>query len=111
MNFLRLLPVFFSGLLMGAHCMRWGSVVLAIACAGFPIILIIPKKWSARAVQVYLLLATAEWVRTLVMISRGRIANEEPWGRMCVILGVIALFTLCSACVFFAKSLKDRYAL
>lgn len=111
MNFVRLLPVFISGLLMGAHFLYHGSVVLAVACVAFPLILMFKKKWAARAVQVYLLVATAEWLRTLVVIARVRIENDEPWGRMCVILCGVAAFTLLSACVFFAKTLKDRYEL
>jgi hypothetical protein len=111
MNFIRLLPVFISGLLMGAHCMYWGAEFLAIVCAGFPLILIAKKKWAARTVQIYLLVATCEWVRTLVASLRGRIADGENWGRMAMILGVVALFTLLSTCVFFTKSLKERYTL
>ena len=113
MNFVKLFPVFISALLFAAHCLRLGaSLTLAICCLAFPlVILLFPKRWAAISVQAYLIIASAEWLRTLYVIIMIRISMEEPWMRFALIIGGVALFTAGSGCVFFAKSLKKRYKL
>jgi hypothetical protein len=36
---------------------------------------------------------------------------SEPWGRLAVILGAVALLTLASATVFYTERLRRRYGL
>ena len=111
MNVIRLLPVFFSSLLMAAHCLRSGSSILVGCSLAFPFLLLFPKKWAARTVQICLLLAMLEWLRTLFIIANQRIEMGTSWARLAVILGSVAILTGASACVFFMKPLRDRYKL
>ncbi len=111
MNIIRLFPVFLSSLLMAAHCLRWGSWVLAIVCLVFPVLLVCTKPWAARIVQLFLIIASLEWLRTLFVFANRRIAESTPWTRLAVILGSVAVFTAASCCVFFMKPLKERYKL
>ncbi|MBW8000636.1 MAG: hypothetical protein FVQ80_01265 [Planctomycetes bacterium] len=113
MNVIKLLPVLLSSLLIAAHTMRKGAPLwLAILCIALPaIVLFFPKRWAARLVQVYLIIAAAEWSRTLFILANKRIENHEPWMRFALIIGAVALLTAASACVFFSKSLKSRYKL
>lgn len=113
MNFIKLLPVFISALLLAAHCLRRGvGLTLAILCVAFPlVILLFPRRWAVRVVQGYLIIASLEWLRTLYAIATIRIKMEMPWTRFALIIGGVAVFTAVSACVFFAKSLKKRYKL
>ncbi len=111
MNVIRLLPVFFSSLLMAAHCLRSGALVLAGCSLAFPFLLLFPKKWAARTVQICLLAAMLEWIRTLFIITDQRIEMDMPWTRLVIILGSVAVLTGASTCVFFMKPLKERYKL
>lgn len=111
MNFVRLLPVVISALLMAAHFSRADNLVLVVVALGAPILLFLRKPWVARGMQVVLLLAALEWVRTLISIAVRRQEAGEPWLRMAVILGVVALSTGLSALVFLHKGLKERYSL
>jgi len=43
------------------------------------------------------------------MIALMRIANEQEWARMAIILGLVAAFTAASALVFRASTLQSRY--
>ena len=111
MNAIRLLPVFLSALLIAAHCLRMGSLILVVCSLAFPILLLFPKRWSARVVQLCLIIASVEWFRTLFVIASQRMEASMPWKRLVVILGSVAVLTGASACVFFMKPLKERYKL
>jgi hypothetical protein len=109
MNGLRVLPVILSFLLLGAHFLRSGHTVIAAACAALPLLLLLRRAWVPRLVQVLLLLAALEWLRTLYLLAAMRIAWGEPWGRMALILGGVALLTALSALVFRNRALTARY--
>lgn len=111
MQFVRLLPVILSGIIILAHFLRhqqWLSVALVFVGFG---LLLVPRKWAARLVQVGLVLASLEWVGTLFQLVQQRQAMGMEWTRLAVILGGVALFTLLSALVFWLPALKARYGL
>ena len=109
MNGLRVLPVILSFLLLGAHFLRTGHTAIAVACAALPPLLLLRGTWVPRLFQVLLLVAALEWLRTLYLLAAMRIAWDQPWGRMALILGGVALFTALSALVFRNPSLRARY--
>lgn len=111
MNVIRLIPVFFSFLLIAAHFQRAGLSLLAISCL-LPIgLLYFTRPWSVRLLQTLLLLAACEWGRTLFYLAQARIDAGLPWTRLAMILGGVALFTLSSAFIFQHKQIKRKYGL
>ena len=111
MNAVRLIPVFLSSLLLAAHFSRADNFFLILISLIAPLILLVKKTWAARAMQTVLVLGALEWVRTLVAIARERQALGEPWLRMAVILGAVALVTALSALVFQTQALRTRYSI
>jgi len=111
MNFVRLIPVILSFLLLSAHFYRAGLFPLVILALVFMFFLFIRGKWVARLSQVFLVIGALEWVRTLLGLVEMRQAMSMPWIRLAVILGLVALFTGLSALVFQSRSLKERYAI
>ena len=109
MNFLRLLPVVVSLLLIGAHFMRSGHVALAAISALMPVLLFLRARWIPPLFSALLALAACEWLRTLYFLAAMRIAWDQPWGRMALILGGVAAFTALSMLVFRTRKLKARY--
>lgn len=110
MNFLRLLPVFISILLLGAHFFRAGQMVILFVLLALLLLLLVKKYWVPWIMQMALLLGALEWVRTLVTVAHIRMEYGMPWTRMAIILGVVALFTACSGLVFRSKALRNRYS-
>lgn len=108
---LLILPVGISAVLIGAHFLRVDLAMVTALCVLVPWLLLARCPAVARLVQAALVLAAAEWVRTLVSLASARAAVGEPWGRMAAILGAVALFTLASAGVFFTRPLRERYRL
>jgi hypothetical protein len=111
MNLVKLLPVLLSGLLLSAHFLRAGLPALVILSLAFPALLLIRRRWAARLVQIILVLGTLEWVRTLLVLVIERYQAGQPWWRLAIILGLVALFTGSSALLFRCRSLRNRYRL
>jgi len=111
MNIILHIPVVMSFVLLAAHFLRDGQV-LFVACALIcPFLLLYKKKWVVRVVQLALVLGAIEWIRTLLVLQAIRVENGMPWTRLVLIIGGVALFTGCSALVFFHTSLKQKYNL
>ena len=111
MNFLRLLPVILSLLLLGAHFSRHNLGFLIIVPLILLGLLFLREGWVARLIQGVLVLASLEWLRTAVILALQRQSQGMPWARSAVILGAVSLFTLASALVFRSNALRERYRL
>jgi len=112
MNFVRLIPVILSALLLGAHFLRAGSTVLVVLIVLFPIVLLVKQPWAARLAQIVLFLGGIEWVRTLVVFVTARRELGQPWTRLALILGTVALFTIGSGLLLSVSAeLRQRYGL
>ena len=109
MNFVRLIPVFISFLLLAAHFLRAGQTIVVVILLAMLFLLFLKKYWVPWVIQVVLLLGAVEWLRTLMSVAQVRIGMDMPWMRMAVILGVVALFTVLSCLVFRSQALRDRY--
>jgi len=104
---LRLIPVLLSMVLLAAHFSRAGSSVLALIALLFPLVLLVRRPWAARMVQFALVLGGLEWLRAMRGYVRQRMIAGEPWGRLVLILGVVALLTAASALVFRSPRLRS----
>lgn len=111
MNLVRLLPVVLSLLLLAAHFLRMGTLPVVAACLGLCGLLLVRRPWVARTIQAVLVLAAAEWARTLWVFVAIRRDLGLPWTRMAVILGSVAVLTLLSTQVFRWEPLRRRYRL
>lgn len=109
MNAVRLTPVCLSALLLAAHFLRAGLLLLVALSLVFPLLLLIRNIWAVRAVQLILAGGSLEWVRTLLALVDERQAAGRPWSTAAIILGAVAVLTAASALVFFAGPLKEWY--
>jgi hypothetical protein len=111
MNFVRLLPVIISFILLSAHLLfHTGQYAYAIVPLLFLIPLMFRKTWVPWLVQLALLLGTIEWLRTLITEVMQKISYGDSWVRYAVILAAVALFTLLSCLVFRSEGLRKRYS-
>ena len=106
---LRLIPVILSLVLLAAHFYRAGLLPVAVICLGLVPLLFWKKSWVPRFFQVLLLLGALEWLRALYTFAAMRIAWDQPWTRLALILGAVALFTALSGLVFRARKLQAFY--
>ena len=94
---MKFVPVVLSALLLAAHFFRSGNTGAVVLALAVPLLLTTRERWSVRAVQLFLVLAAAEWVRTALAIARERSVMGAPSTRMFIILGAVALFSAASA--------------
>jgi hypothetical protein len=92
-----LTPVILSFVVLAAHFLRQGLPLIPWIILLAPVLLVTRQAWATRVLQVALVLGALEWVRTAVTLIRLRAGLGEPWGRMAIILGCVALVTAVSA--------------
>jgi len=104
-------PVVLSMLVLGAHFLRFGNWIGVFVAFLLIALLFLQRPWVARLMQVVLVLGTLEWLRTAYELGHIRALHGQPYGRMLVILGIVAAVTLCSALLFESKTLRKTYGL
>ena len=97
MKILRISLVILSALLLAAHFLRSGNLVVVVLVGAAPLLLLFRSPWAVRLLQIFLCFGTLEWGRTSLVLYRFRVAGGEPWLRMVLILGVVASITILSA--------------
>jgi hypothetical protein len=65
----------------------------------------------ARLLPWLLLAGSLEWLWTLALLLQQRLALGQPWQRLALILGLVALLTAASALVFRSARLRRHYRL
>lgn len=106
---LQRLPVVLSLLVLAAHFLRSGSMLMVVVVFCFLGLLGVRRVWAARAVQVALLIGALEWVRTLAHLVALRVQVGQPALNLMLILGSVALWTGLSTLVFRAARLRSWY--
>ncbi len=105
------IPIVLSLVVLGAHFVRYGNSIGIIAAAVLIGLLFVRQPWVARLLQVALVLGAIEWVHTLYVMAQLRVEFGQPYTRLVIILGIVAVVTLCSALLFQSKDLKKIYRL
>ena len=95
-----------SFLVLGAHFLREGAWVVTAVCVVLALLVAWRNPWIQRALQVALLAGTLEWVWTAMALTQQRMADGRPWGRMAIILGVVAVIT--AASILAVEALRRR---
>jgi len=98
-------------LLLAAHFYRAAAWPLLAVTLGLLALLALRRSWVPGLLQLALLAGAAEWLWTAALLAQQRLALGQPWLRMALILGAVALLTLAAALVFRSAALKSRYGL
>jgi len=107
--FLRILPFIISMILMAAHFLREGNVILVIIFLAVPLILFIKKRWALLSALIFDLAAVLLWALTAFELVQARLAAGADWIRMFLILLAVAAFTAWAGYLLNGKLFKERY--
>lgn len=111
MTAISFIPIVLSLLLLAAHFLRYGEKLAVLGALVLLGLLFLRKPWVARTIQVALLAATAEWLRTLLQLTLERMHAGVPFLRMAVILSVVTLLAVAGALVFQTRRVGTIYGL
>ena len=98
-------------LLLAAHLFHNGAQLLAALPVAMIALLGLRRWWVGRLVQSTLLLATIEWGLTAVALAQMRAGHGEPYVRLVMILGAVALLTALAALAFQTSCLQAWFRL
>ena len=107
--FLRLIPFMLASLLLGAHFLRYGRIILVAFCVLLPLLLLIKKRWVLLLLQGLAFVGALVWVHTTYVLVQLRIAAGAPWTRMLLILCGVTAFTVFAGTLLRSESLNRRY--
>jgi hypothetical protein len=109
MVILYLIPPIIGFVLMAAHFFRGENYLAALVSLVVIILVFVRRPWAARAIQVCLLLGSLEWLRSTTSLAYSRSEAGEPFLRLALILGGVALFTALSSLVFRTRILRSHF--
>jgi hypothetical protein len=105
---LLVLPAF-ALLLLGAHFFRAALVPLTVVCLGLIALLFVRARWAWVSLQAALALGALEWLRTAWEFASVRAAMGQPYRRLLVILGSVALVTALAALALRTRTARDHF--
>ncbi len=111
MNAIRLLPVVLVLAILAAHFYRAQAWVPFGVTVGLAPLLFVRAPWAARVLQAALALGALEWLRTAAALVALRQSMGQPWTRLALILGAVALATAACALVFQWRPVRERFGI
>ena len=108
---LRLAPVALAAALLAAHFYRAGALVPLVATVVAAALLFVRRPWAARGLQAGLVVGALEWLRTLALLVQARQATGQPYLRLALILGAVALATALAALAFRSRAVRAHFDL
>jgi hypothetical protein len=96
-------------LLLAAHFFHAGAGLVAAICILLITLLFVPRAWAGRLLQVVLALGAIEWILTAYTLAQVRQQHGDPYLRLLIILGSVALFTAVAAALFQHPAMRARF--
>ncbi len=107
----RLFLLFFCGLLLSAHFLRWGNFFLAMASLLFPAIVFFRSPWARIAAWVFCGFGAITWATVAQRFIAERMLAGEPWTRLAVILGAVASVNLLAGALLCGARMRSWFRL
>ncbi len=107
---LRIAPFIAAALLLAAHFLRLGNLLLVALCLAAPLLLLWRQRWVLLVLQLLAYAAAATWIVVAVRLVDARMASGQRWTMAAVILGVAALFTVLAGLLLNSRAVSKRYS-
>jgi len=98
-------------LLLAAHLLHNGAHAFAALPVAMIPLLGLRRWWAGRLVQATLFVATIEWGLTAAALAQSRASHGEPYLRLLLILGTVAVFTALAALALQNSCLRAWFGL
>ena len=98
-----------AALLLGAHFLRAGNLLMVALCLAAPLLFLYRRRWSLIGLQVLAYAAAAIWIRVALQLMQLRQQSEQGWTAAVIILGTVALFTIAAGLLLNSPAIRARY--
>ncbi len=98
-----------AALLLGAHFLRAGNLVIMLLCLAAPLLFLWRQRWSLIALQFLAYCAAGSWIGVAIRLVQLRQQLGQPWTAAAIILGSVALYTLLAGLLLNSRAIKERY--
>jgi len=98
-----------AALLLGAHFLRAGNLLMMALCLAAPLLFLYRRRWSLIGLQVLAYGAAAAWVSIALRLMHMRQQSGQAWTLAVIILGAVALFTVAVGLLLNSRAIRGRY--
>jgi len=98
-----------AALLLGAHFLRAGNLIMVAVCLAAPLLFLYRRRRSLVALQILAYGAAATWMVAAMQMVRLRQQLGQPWTLAAIILGSVALFTVLAGLLLNSRAIRERY--
>ncbi len=106
---LRVLFIILSAILLAAHFLRGGNLLLTVVCLLLPALFFVRRPWTLWLLQGAAYLGAVVWMVTLLQLVIERIALGRSFGVAVAILGTVMMFTIVSGVLLNSDVMVERY--
>ena len=106
---LRIVLYSLAALLMGAHFLRTGNLIVVLICIAVPCAFFYRRWHSLVLLQILAYGAAATWLYTAWRLVQARQALGQNWTLAAAILGAVALFSLAAGLLLNSRVMRERY--
>ena len=96
-------------LVLGAHFLRQGNLLVVLLCLLAPFLLLHRKRWVLVVLQIFTYVAAIIWIYTAVELVNQRILAGERFRGVIIILGSVTLVTLVTGFLMNVRGIKERF--
>ncbi|MFY9894065.1 MAG: hypothetical protein WAK63_08010 [Xanthobacteraceae bacterium] len=105
----RVLLYVVAAVLIAAHFLRVGDLVVVALCLATPLLFLLRRRWSLLVLQWLAYVAAAIWLAAAWQIVEMRMAFGEPWLRAALILIAVAGFSMLAGLLLHNNVMQVRY--
>ncbi len=98
-----------AALLLGAHFLRAGNMLLVLICIAAPFVFFHRRRHSLVLLQVLAYGAATIWLYTAWQLIQTRQSLGQNWALAVAILGGVALYSLVAGLLLNSRAVRERY--
>jgi ABC-type transport system involved in cytochrome c biogenesis permease subunit len=96
-------------LLLGAHFLRQGSLLLVLISLAAPFLLLHKKRWVLIVLQCIAYVAALLWILFARALVHERMMEGRPYRRLVIILGAVALVSIIAGLLLNTRAMKEKF--
>lgn len=99
-----------AAILLSAHFLRGGHLVMVALCLAVPLLFLWKDRWGLIALQLLAYGGAVTWLVVAMQLVHVRLYYGERWVVAAIILGSVALYTLLAGLLLNSRTIRGHYS-